>query len=80
MKKIKAQLLKAIAKMMLNEQQEISFAKLGGNIVALASVILTMPSMGFHVGIDILNLAKLVLALGGAMGFAGIRDAIGKGK
>ena len=80
MKKIKAQLLKAIAKMMLNEQQEVSFAKLGGNIVALAGVILTMPSMGFHVGVDILSLAKLVLALGGAMGFAGIRDAIGKGK
>lgn len=71
---------KLFVKMVMNHEQEISFMKLGGNLVALASVVLTMPSMGFHVGIDILNVAKLVIALAGAMGIAGARDAIGKGK
>ena len=80
MKKINDMVIKTFAKMLLNEKEEISFAKLGGNIVALASVVLSMPSMGFNVSVDILNIAKLVLSLGGAMGFAGIRDAIGKGK
>lgn len=79
MNKLQSLLVKTAAKMLLNEEQEISVAKLGGNIVAIAGVVLSMPSMGFHVGVDIINVAKLVIALGGAMGFAGMRDAITKG-
>ena len=78
MSKVQDMLIKFGAKMLLNEKQEISFAKLGGNAMAIAGVILSMPSMGFHISIDILNCAKLILALGGAMGWAGIRDAMGK--
>lgn len=78
MNKIKAAALKMAMKMLMNEEQQISFMKLGGNLVALAGVVLSMPSMGFAVGVDIINVAKLIIALGTAMGIAGARDAIGK--
>jgi hypothetical protein len=78
MKKLQKILIQFCAKMMLNEKQEVSFMKLGGNIAALAAVVLSMPSMGFEVSIDILNVAKLVLALAAALGWAGARDAIKK--
>ena len=78
MNKIQELVVKTGAKMILNEKQEISLTKLGGNIVALAAVALTMPSMGFNVSADILNIAKLAIAIGGAMGWSGARDAIGK--
>lgn len=80
MNKIQQILIRSFARMMLNEKQEVSLAKLGGNICAVAAVVLSMPSMGFHVSVDIINVAKLVIALGGAMGFAGIRDAVGTKK
>ena len=78
MGKFQKWLVKLGAKMLMNEKQEVSFMKLGGNIVAIAGVVLTMPSMGFQVGVDILNVSKLVIALGVAMGVSGARDAIKK--
>lgn len=78
MKNIKAMVVKAGTKMILNEKDEISLAKLGGNIMALAGVVLAMPSMGFEISVDVSRIATLVLALGGAMGWNGMRDALGK--
>lgn len=78
MSKIQNAVVKFGAKMLMNEKQEVSFMKLGGNLCAIAGVILTMPSMGMNVSIDILNVSKLIIAFGAAMGVAGARDAVKK--
>lgn len=80
MSTLKSKLVKFGEKMLLNEKGEVSFAKLGGNIIAVAGVVLSMPTMGIDVSDVVLNVTKVVMAVGGALGWNGMRDALTKSK
>lgn len=67
-----------LKKFFLNQFGKISWMKLGGNIVAVALAILTLPAAGVTVPAVIIAAAKIIAAIGGAIGVAGTRDALSK--
>jgi hypothetical protein len=56
----------------------VSWTKLGGVLVAAALAISSLPASGIAVPAVILIIAKIVGAIGIAVGVSGARDAIDK--
>lgn len=71
-----------IKKMLMNEEGEISLAKLGTVITSIAGMILMIPTLDLQViavPAVLTDLAKIAAAIGGGTALIGFRDAMGKG-
>jgi hypothetical protein len=63
-------------KLLLNESGNISWMKLGGLIVTISGVIVSGIVPGLPIAL--VTGAKIAIAVGGSIGIAGARDAIGQ--
>jgi hypothetical protein len=59
-----------------NGSGKISLAKIGGSIIAIAGIIVTLPELGVvGIPIAIITAAKVAIAVGAKLGIDGLRNA-----
>jgi hypothetical protein len=74
--------MKYIKKMLLNENGELSFSKLGVQMAGIGGFIITLPTMdlGIVVPVGLLAAGKIMVGAGLMIAGAGARDAMTAGK
>jgi len=63
-------------KLLKNASGKFSWMKVGGVLVSLAGIVITLPASGIALPLAVLTGAKVVGAIGAAIGISGARDAL----